>query len=246
MLGSVIFFKYTEAFVPPEWTTFKFDIPERALPAGNWVIGHIPLNIYNSDDGETIKSFFSQVSAEYIATKKEREPDKDCPDCQNFDTFHYDFCLREQFCDYRFSPIEIRESKAKLELDCFEGNKKILDPGPPSIIVLENLESKDQIYFSEPVSIPWDFPGFVKCGKEMEYDLELTQFLIDEPNKLIIAFQDGQEASWQTREIESQKRKVYNFLNYILAPSVAALIGITILILHLKKKRRKVTHQDDD
>jgi hypothetical protein len=61
-------------------------------------------------------------------------------------------------------------------------------PQGPYFVVLEKMNSKDEIYFSNPVNINWEASGKVKW-KEFKpeiHSLNINQLKFSDPNTLVI------------------------------------------------------------
>jgi len=134
-------------------------------------------------------------------------------------------------------------------VDCkiLGGNCEIIvdqeyDSKNPHFVVLEKLNSNEDVYFSDAITVPWDYLQRVEwkvwIGEEPEeqYPLKLIAFEIKKPNQLIIQF-EGVEKKSDIEEDEAKEKAIPSFYYPILILIIIVLIVI-IFIWFLIRKRR--------
>ncbi len=107
----------------------------------------------------------------------------------------------------------------------------IEDTEGPYFVVLEKMDSKDEVYFSELVNINWDASGEVnwtvpELNTLNTYNLKLKQFQIQDENKLLVEFEGADPVILAPEK------------NYLIYYIIGGFIILIIIFFILSKKRR--------
>jgi len=101
------------------------------------------------------------------------------------------------------------------------------DTKGPYFVVLEKMNSKDEIYFSEPVNIKWEASGKVewKEFKPGTYPLDINKLEFSKQNTLIVKFEDS----------DSIAPNPFPVVYYWIAGLVSILVFVVLFLVSKKK-----------
>ena len=102
----------------------------------------------------------------------------------------------------------------------------------PYFVVLEKMNSNDEIYFFNPININWESSGNVEW-KEFEpntYSLNLNQLDFSDSNSLVVSF-EGSKSVELTPEPEPTSNIYYWIIGLVI------IIILVVLFFSLKKKK---------
>jgi hypothetical protein len=183
------------AAIEPPHADFEIDISPFYNFEGNWSLMFFPLGVisdtaadypYNLEKFTDRTDFFNELKDNYIKLKPNDIM------YHHFKNYHYTGgyiynAEQKQYENFRsFYPVQckIKDNMCKIHIaERLEG---------PYYVVLENLESQDEIYFSDLTNINWNNFGDVTWGlrglQTGKYAVELAMFETKENNELTIEF----------------------------------------------------------
>jgi hypothetical protein len=246
MILALLIFPIVSAGVPPPHANFKIDVNEFNLPDGDWTMSIILLKSYGLSEKQALENF-NNFKLSYLEAKNEcglktdfvyvDEARQECAKYKQyvgnpwsdhvlkFNDAHYNYFINE-----RRNGSNIRSFYPyKSELNDTTFYLEWISQGTegPYIIVLEKIDSNDEIYFSELININWEKGGPVQWDEweENTYDYNLVELELQDNNKLLINF--GEEPPTLSPN--------QNYLIYWIIGGIILLAVIFLLILKIKR-----------
>jgi hypothetical protein len=186
------------AAIEPPHADFEIDISTFYNFEGNWSLMFFPLGVisdtaaeypYNLEKFSDRMDFFNELKNNYIELK----PNDTI--YTHFKNYHYTGghvynIEQKQYENFRsFYPVQCKIKNNMCKVYIEERLKG------PYYIVLENMESKDEIYFSELITIDWNNFGYINWNwrnegneKPPKYNVDLEEFETKENKELLIEF----------------------------------------------------------
>jgi len=114
----------------------------------------------------------------------------------------------------------------------------------PYFVVLEKMNSRDKIYFSEPVNINWEGLGEVKWKrfKPDTYSLNINQLELSGPNTLVVNFEAPKSPGHTfkgPKPVEPVPEPESDLTVYYLIMGLVIIVVLVVLV-SISKKRIKI------
>lgn len=233
---TLLIVNYTEGALPPPSAEFNFGIDKDFVKKGDWRLNFVAIPNYGLTGLDNAKNYFSNLQKEYIRIKeicglssdfkytvlgeKHGELSATRSKCEPYYKYVGDPWSEHTISFHNFHYVYLVENKPSsknvifnypIECELSNGNCQIVvgqeyDSRNPHFIVLEKLNSNEDVYFSGAITIPWDYLQKVRWkiwGSEPRriYPLELTAFEIKKPNQLIIQFKGAEKGAEEIKNL---------------------------------------------